>query len=902
LKFIVLAFCVTIPMVAAAVAYARFAQAVKARLRQGPTGTSISLYAAPHRLTVSEVIDPGQVAAELRISGYSESTSNPAGHYRIDGDRIEIYPGPRSFFRAEPARVWFHDRRVARITAVTGNEESLRYSLEPQLLFDLSGEQRQKRRRLRFDQIPKVLIDAVLAAEDKHFFLHMGVDPVRILKAAYVNMKSGQRKQGGSTLTMQLARSLWLDSRKNWKRKAMEGLIAFVLERKLSKKEIFEYYSNQIYLGEHETFSIHGFGEAARIYFNKDVDQITLPEAAFLAGIIQRPSFFDPTKHPERGIARRNVVLALMRQNGYIDGAQEKSAAISSLGMSPVTPERGEAPYYLALAMDEFRKRPETTASGEGSFRVYTTLDLSLQRAAVEAVRMGMRNIDDLLSRKRGKWGHGARPQVALIALDAHTGEVKAVVGGRDYGASQINHALAKRQPGSVFKPFVYAAAVSDQAEGEYRFTASSMLDDTPTVFRFGKTVYEPNNFGDRFYGRVTLRKALAKSMNVATVSLAERIGYNRVAELARNAGLNEAIQATPAVALGAYEASPLEMAGAYTVFANEGIYVKPEFIAEVQSGSGELIYRSRAEERTVLDPKVAFLMRNLLEEVVQSGTAVGVRTRGLRVPVAGKTGTSHDGWFAGFTSNLLCVVWVGFDDNSELNLEGARSALPIWTEFMKRATQNPYFAAPFEWPPVGIVAEQIDPESGLLAGALCPESRTEYFIAGSEPQGSCPLHGGPGSIEEAGFAKRFVDHPSVASAIPLDNPTDSASQKVDTGRLSAAREPEFEKLSGKARETGRACFFPASATGGLTASGSRLNSEELVAAHPWFPMGSWVRVRNLANGKIVDVRVVDRFPGRSGRVINVSEAAAKALSFIKAGTVEVELTIIEGTSIALHE
>lgn len=378
-------------------------------------------------------------------------------------------------------------------------------------------------------------------------------------------------------------------------------------------------------------------------------------------------------------------------------------------------------------------------------------------------MRIGVQNIDALLRKKRARTGDPAVPQVALIALDVHTGEVKAVVGGRNYGTSQLNRALAARQPGSVFKPFVYAAALSDQTEGGYSFTPSSMVDDVPTTFHFGNTVYEPGNFGDRFYGRVTLRKALAKSMNAATVSLAEAVGYLRVVELAKSAGLNDGLRATPALALGAYEVTPLEMAGAYTVFANEGTYVKPTFIAEIRSGNGSVLFRGEPEQRPVLDPKVAFLMRSLLEEVVQSGTAAGVRARGLRAQVAGKTGTSHDGWFAGFTSNLICVVWVGFDDNSELDLEGAKSALPIWTEFMKRAVQDPYYGAPFERPPHGIVTARIDPESGQLAGSLCPESRTEYFITGSEPQSICPLHGSTGAGESAdrGAAGRsLTDHP----------------------------------------------------------------------------------------------------------------------------------------------
>ncbi len=752
-------FCFVVVGVPAIATYQRLARAVDARLRFGPLGKSISVYAAPHTLTIGEALDAGQVAAELRQAGYSDSNANPAGHYRIGADLIEIYPGAESFFRAEPARVDFHERHIHRIVILHRNEETDRYSLEPQLMFDVSGQQRQRRRFVHFAETPNVLVSAVLSAEDKHFFHHPGLDLVRVVKAAYVNMKSGRRGQGGSTLTMQLARSLWLDSRKSWTRKVMEGLITLILEQRLSKQEIFEYYANEIYLGEHETFSVHGFGEAARIYFNKDLSQISLSEAALLAGIIQRPVFFDPVRHPERAITRRNVVLALMRQNGYITEAVEKDAAASPSGISPVTPEQGDAPFFLTLAMDELRTRMENKEPVLSSCRVYTTFDPKLQRAAVEAVNTGVKNIDSLLRKKNGVGAGRTVPQVALVALDAHTGEVKAVVGGRNYGASQLNHAVAWRQPGSVFKPFVYAAALSGETDGKYLFTPASIVDDAPATFNFGTSVYEPHNFGDRFYGPVTLRKALSKSMNLATVSLAEEVGYKHVVELARRAGLNDRLRATPALALGAYEVTPLEISGAYTVFANEGTYVRPTFVSEVRSGAGDLLFRNEAQQRPVLDPRVAFLMRSLLEEVVQSGTAAGVRARGLRARVAGKTGTSHDGWFAGFTANLICVVWVGFDDNSELELEGAKSALPIWTEFMKRAVQNPYYGAPFdERIPDGIVAERIDPESGELAGALCPESRPEFFIAGSEPKSTCPLHGGSNSAS----ADRVEHSPSI--------------------------------------------------------------------------------------------------------------------------------------------
>ena len=329
--------------------------------------------------------------------------------------------------------------------------------------------------------------------------------------------------------------------------------------------------------------------------------------------------------------------------------------------------------------------------------------------------------------------------------MDPHTAEIKAVIGGRNYGASQLNHAIRKRQPGSIFKPFVYATALDTAvAGGRQILTASTLVEDEPTTFWFDGKPYEPSNFKNEFHGEVTLRDALAHSMNVATVKVAQMVGYNSVVEMANRAGMNYKIQPTPAVALGAYEITPIEAAGAYTIFSNHGAYVKPSFITMVRSQDGEVAYKNQIRERQVLDPRVAYLMTNLMEEVLRSGTAAGVRARGFTAPAAGKTGTSHDGWFAGYTSELLCIVWVGFDDNRQLDLEGAHSAAPIWAEFMKRALQFREYANPKQFAaPDGIVSIAIDPESGMPATPFCPRTRQEVYIAGTEPVGTCPLHNG---------------------------------------------------------------------------------------------------------------------------------------------------------------
>ncbi|HTM48177.1 MAG TPA: PBP1A family penicillin-binding protein [Bryobacteraceae bacterium] len=619
------------------------------------------------------------------------------------------------------------------------------YSAVPPRLMTNVSPNREHRRIVSFDQIPPRLVHAVISAEDKRFFHHPGIDPLRMLKAAYRDLKHGRKSEGASTITMQLARSLWLGPQKMWQRKLTEIAMALRLEEKMTKQQIFTGYCNQVYLGRRGTFSLHGFGAAAKAYLDKDLADLSLPEAAMLAGLIQRPSYYHPLRAGDLMRDRRNVVLSLMRRNGYI-GEREYREALQTPIRIAANPVSSGEPYFMDLVNEEVQEALGDTDQGRETQEVYTTVDIHLQQAANDAIRMGMRLVDEQLRKRSGGKGTASpAPQVALVAMDPHTGDVKALVGGRDYGASQLNRAVAERQPGSVFKPFVYAAALNSALTGGNRpvITAATMISDDPTGFWFQGALYQPGNFGHEDVGEVSVREAMRKSLNVPAVRVAEMTGYGAVADLARRAGLGDHIQATPSLALGSYEATPLGIAGAYTIFANEGVYVRPNLVSQIKTRSGKSLYRRPVETRQVLDPRVAFLTENLMEDVVNSGTGYGVRARGFRAPAAGKTGTSHDGWFAGFTSKLLCVVWVGFDDNSDLKLEGSKSALPIWTEFMKRATEQPLYhdVQPFR-PPRGITSAVIDPETGLLATANCGQTRSEYFIAGAEPQEMCPLHG----------------------------------------------------------------------------------------------------------------------------------------------------------------
>jgi penicillin-binding protein 1B len=717
------------------VEYLRLARMIDRRLAEGAFSTSTDILSAPETLAAGDALAESDLVGRLERNGYNRTPGNSGGWYEVRANTVQISPRPDS--SEDSVRVEFAQGKIASIVSVKDHHTRSQYQLGPELLTNLSGS-REKRRLVRFSDIPKSLIQAVTSAEDKRFFQHGGFDYPRVLKAAVVDFRDGRKGQGASTLTMQLARGLWLDPGKSWRRKAEEMLITMHLEHRLTKQQIFEDYANQIYFGRRGTYSINGFGEAAWMFFGKELWQIDTAEAALLAGLVQRPSFYNPYRYPERALSRRNLVLALMRRNGELSDTAYRAAVAAPLKLAPVVDE-SENSYFISMMNDELQATLGESAKQSRS--VVTTLDPELQRAAESAVQSGMQGVDQEL-RLRNASG-GVRPQVALIAMNPHTGEIKALIGGRNYSASQLNHVLSMRQPGSVFKPFVYAAAIDTAVEGGPKtFTPASLLSDDATTFSFDGGSYQPKDFHGDYQGDVTLRSALAQSLNVATVSLAQQVGCQRVVALARLAGLNDNIRPTPSVALGSYETTPLEIAAAYTIFANQGMWVKPTTIQLVRSADGTELRRNEPKTRPALDPRVAYIMLNMMQEVLRSGTGAGVRSRGFVLPAAGKTGTSRDGWFSGFTSELLCVVWVGFDDNRDLNLEGARSALPIWADFMKRAAQiRPYNLAHQFRAPSGVVTAEICDTTGELAGPYCPNVHSEVFISGTQPTSPCTAH-----------------------------------------------------------------------------------------------------------------------------------------------------------------
>ena len=761
--------------------YVRFSRLIDARLSGEIFNNASLVFAAPEQVSVGQAGTPEEVARRLRRALYAEgSGASPVGVYKLAKDSIEITPGPLSFFTSEvtqegPALLTFRDGRLASIISLGGATSLASYELEPEVITTLFDNTRSKRRLVRYQDLPKVLVDAVLAAEDHRFFSHHGVNILRILGAAVADIRAEEKVQGGSTLTMQLALGFFLTPQRVWRRKVEEISLALLLEQRLTKEQILELYANQVYLGQRGSFSIYGFGEAANAYFNKDVGSLTLPEAAFLAGLIRGPNMYSPYRRAPRALERRNYVIREMLGLGMITAEQAEKASGATLGVITQNVEGLEAPYFVDTVRDQLLTQFSERDLISQSYRIYTTLDLDLQKAASEGARLGISEVDREAKKSKhanpGEVQDPNQPQLALVSLDAHTGEIKALVGGRDYGSSQLNHVLAKRPPGSSFKPFVYAAALSTGVDGSQPLiTPVTMLNDEPTTFQFGDLTYEPENYKQEYHGLVTLREALTHSLNVATVHLAEMVGYDKVRDLAIAAGINQDLLATPAMALGAYVATPLEIAGAYTIFSNGGQYVEPRFILAVNDSTGKTLWRSSVVTRPVLDPRVAYLMVNLMESVINNGTGAGVRSRGFTLPVAGKTGTSHDGWFAGFTSNLLAIVWVGYDDDRELRLTGAASALPIWTEFMKRAAEVPGYDDPKPFPmPEGVVAVPMETNSTMSDARIV---RNEVFIAGTEPQALQPSRGILGRL----FHPQSQSNLSAAAAMP-PGATEAAAQ-----------------------------------------------------------------------------------------------------------------------------
>jgi penicillin-binding protein 1B len=732
--------------------YVKYQSVVDERLKQPIFANTAKIYAAPREVRPGQKLSVRLIANELRQAGYTAdgaSQLSQLGTYAERAQSITVRPGPQSYHAQDTTIIRVGSGVVESINDERG-QPLASYELEPLLITGLSDDpNRTKRRLITYDEIPLNLVHAVLAIEDRRFFEHSGVNYMSMAGWAWHDVIGDRKHRGGaSTLTMQLAKLLIVADTGTIRYKLAQIAVAFQLEHRFSKKQIFEMYANQIPLGQRGSFSIDGFGEASEAFFGKSVHDVNLSEAATLAGIIQRPSFLNPFRHAERVIERRNLVLDSMVETGAITKEQAERAKSEPLHLSAASVDASEAPYFVDLVHEQLNQRLGERDFNREGLRIYTSLDPDLQREATNAVESTIHVVDELVDKRHRHHKPGETwtyPQVALVALNPHTGQVLALVGGRSYGNSQLNHAVAKRPTGSIFKPFVYAAAFNTSVEGTplagqgKLFSQLTMLNDERSTYGQGTPYeYSPRNDDDKYYGQVTARFALQKSLNNATISLGSMVGFDTIAALARESGV-KAARGTPSVAIGSYDAPPLDMAGAYTVFANNGLHIDPWMLASVRNANGDIISDYAPTSKQILDPRVAYLTTNMLENTINHGTGAGTRTLGFLAPAAGKTGTDHDAWFAGYTSNLICIVWVGNDDYTDVKLHGADAAAPIWAAFMKKAVLLPQYSDTHEFsPPEGVQIVAIDKASNLLSDDTCPDADSIAFLDGTAPTETC--------------------------------------------------------------------------------------------------------------------------------------------------------------------
>jgi penicillin-binding protein 1B len=747
-------------VVIVAYGYVSFSRMIDARLHGERERTLPQVYARPAEFRRGQSLSQQDLIVRLNDLGYAErSTVKQPGEFASLRNAITLIPrggelASKTIKFTFPARAATRQNPLAtggrgvQAIDVTGLGRAEAVRLDPPLLTALmTSGAREKRRHVPLSTIPERMQQAVLSIEDQSYYSHPGVNPFRTIAAAVGSVFSKGRPSGGSTITQQLARMFFLENEFNEElqtgtvsplRKAREILMSLVLERRTSKEEILELYLNDVYLGQRGSFAIHGVAEASRIFFGKDIANLGLSEAALIAGVIQSPASRSPFTNAKRAIERRNVVLSAMAGEKYI--SEDEAARASREPLQVVT--RGvdnEAPYFVDMVASQVAEHFAGVTSQPGAVDVYTTLDLNIQRHALDAVRNGLAKVDELLKRRKRK---PQSAQAVLLAVDPKTGEILAMVGGRSYNQSQYNRATeARRQPGSVFKPFVYLAAFEHAAdEGLTDLTPASMTADEPAVFTFDDQVWEPKNYDD-YDGQITWRRALAMSRNLGTIRVGERIGFDKIAALWRRVGEGTPPKGYPSITLGVFELTPIEVAEAYTIFTNDGSVRALRAIDHVQAGTKTLTLAS-PKLKSVARPDTTFLVTNMMRSVINEGTGAGARAAGFALDAAGKSGTTNDlrdAWFVGFTPELLTVVWVGFDDNQPLGLSGSTAALPIWTDFMKAALAgrpSVGFSVP-----EGVTFVEIDHDTGQLATPNCVKTFTEAFMVGTEPVEYCALH-----------------------------------------------------------------------------------------------------------------------------------------------------------------
>ncbi len=672
---------------------------------------------------------------KLKRVGYREVPRRPAvkGEMRVTPDNIVIFlrdlATPWEKREGFPVDIAFSRDSIVSMTRNDTAADLPLVEIDPEEIALFFGPERERRKLVSIDQVPEHVIHAFMAAEDTHFFHHWGIDPRGILRAMITNLRHGRIRQGGSTITQQLAKNYFLTSDRSFKRKLQEALLAVILELKFSKEVILEIYLNEIYFGQEGSVSINGIGEAAEFYFGEPVSKLSISEAAALAGLIKGPNLFSPYVHADACHKRKNQVLASMLKNNWITDETfqaERKVTVKPVGYSVYG---NKAPYFVDYLHEQLMAlyRPEDLASLGMS--IYTTLDSQVQMAAEQALRDGLHNLE---RRKPAlKRDAGAKQlQGAVVVMQPKTGHILAMAGGRNYNESQFNRITqAHRQAGSAFKPIVFLTGLDT-------VTPITLLANEPKVYQVDGRDWTPKNFEPEAEKQVTVRKALENSYNLAAIDLAMKVGLDRIIDTAAAFGFTTRFKPYPSLALGAFEVIPLELAHAYSIFASGGLSAFPLALKAVSDENGRLLEQRYLAVERKISPQKAFMINSLLRGVVDNGTARAIRAGGIDWPVAGKTGTTNDyrdAWFIGYTPDILALVWVGFDNGDPIGFTGSGAALPIWTELMRAIPQ--YISQNDFRMPKGIVKRSVCADTGRTGASIgCSKTYEEYFLAENAP------------------------------------------------------------------------------------------------------------------------------------------------------------------------
>lgn len=701
------------------------------------------IYGAPFVLTPGlDLADSGLLDRLQRLEYRPVSTTPRApGDYALTDESLEIFLHAQEESRlpARAVRLRLVEGMVAEVLSLPDEQPDPMVALEPPVISGVRAGSKQVREWIPFSRIPPLLVQTLLAVEDRRFFSHHGVDPIAVGRALWTNMTRGAVVQGGSTLTQQLAKNLYYSPQRTLRRKLQEFMAAIVLEFKYRKEDILESYLNEIYLGQAGSVSIYGVGEAAHRYFGKSLDELSIDEMALIVGLIKGPNTYSPVKNLEHAVERRNVVLRRLRDQGIVTETVWANAVNRPVKVVLAQDALSDAPHFVDALLREVEGG---TGVGipEGA-RIFSTLDPWMQQHSTQALQQGLTKLETTYS-----WLTHAEPplQGAIVVLDVKTGHILAMVGGRNYRISQFNRAAqARRSAGSLFKPFVYLAAFeAARGQGEAGLTPATVLEDEPVTLDSGTGPWTPQNYDRQYRGPVTVRTALEQSLNVPAVRVAHRTGITPFINQLRAFGITAPLPNNLSVALGSSAVSLIEITSAYGGLANGGIVVRPSAVVNMVRETGETIWNQTPDRRQAASPQGAYLVTSMLKGVVDRGTGAKARAFGVHGPVAGKTGTTdgyRDAWFVGYTADLVIGVWVGFDDERPIKLTGAQAALPIWSALAMRllGQDRPDFEMP-----EGVVEREIDPHTGQLATSQCPEKVSEVFIGGTEPTVYCEVHG----------------------------------------------------------------------------------------------------------------------------------------------------------------